>query len=225
MVEFIFLLILVIVWGMLYVPLNSISALRHADYGTYFITHLDTIIPYSTKLFFVYVLLYCLPLLVVMIFFKTKYNIIIARKICAAYIMTYLIGYIIYLAFPNSTYLLIKDMFPTMCSKTKGLIYYFNSHITTDYGANPSLHIATAWLYIKSWFEYYPKSLFKKYTSTFLTAWFILLLISIVTLKYHYIFDALCGFFLGEIMYSLIVRNDLLKTIKWDVVISIKKLL
>jgi len=205
----------------LYVPVNVFTSFMQVDYGIYFLTKYDELIPYSTNLFFIYILYYLVFFIIIFIFLKTEYDIIPVRKISSACIMLYLTGYLIFLFFPNSSNALAKGVSQ---DPQNASIYFFNKYITTPFGANPSLHVGTAWLFLKAWRNFFPDFRFKSLCLFLFYGWFIVLVISTLTLKYHYIIDAICGILLAEFIYWILISKNILHAEKWSL-IGYKRLL
>lgn len=183
-------LITIFLFVIIYFPINHISSFREA---TQLGTSLDDIIPFMPASIFIYNLAYVIWFVP---FFFVK-EIKLLRKLTLAYISTLAISSIIFLIMPVK---MIRPelLFDDFTSRLTRLFYSLDK----PYNLFPSLHVAFSSLVTFFSAKYMKEQLVLVGTIA------LLIIISSLTIKQHYVADVFAGFILAGIIYKVIFKNE-----------------
>ncbi|HHT0594994.1 TPA: phosphatase PAP2 family protein [Legionella anisa] len=136
------------------------------------------------------------------IFIRRERNIVIIRQFFFATITLLTISYIIFLVFPSNSLPLFDPAIARL--PDEGIInrlVLWQLHLDTVWNAFPSFHVSLGWMCYRFYADYFPK------TKYFFFIWFILMCISTIMLRFHYILDVVGGWFLGEVVFYMFMRK------------------
>jgi membrane-associated phospholipid phosphatase len=173
----------------LYLPFNRPYGEIHSFYHP-----LDDTVPLLT-IFVIPYISYYLLLIYATLFFVKKQNHKVTSLIANSLTCAIILAYLFYFFYQNSVerpYILEKSMFDQ--------IYTFINYHVAPYNAFPSLHVAVSAII---WYGFY---LLKSSHIKLQTLWILLIIISTVFTKQHYVLDIIGGIFLAVGSIAMIHR-------------------
>ena len=211
-----------------YLTVGYFVRAEHLDYGKHLLLNLDLLIPYTDLFIPAYIFMNAFPLcvfLLILFFGKENSNLTFVRQFICMLIFMQTVAFAIFYLYPTSMDALIASA-GTPYNFFPNITHYYNSNVLPSFNSLPSLHIADSWLMVLVFFYFFPEdSKVKKCLEFSLVILFILIALSTVTLKYHYLMDVFTGMLLAEIAFVLIVLNNFCKVEKWESICGKKHLL
>jgi len=203
------------------------AQVRGVDYGSCLLLSFDKMIPFTDLFIFFYFSSYITPKLLFLytIVYK-RLDVRLVRIFVCVFGITQLCAYAIFVIVPTSNSPLVDSAPNVAYLFFPEITRWFNTTVMPLYNAFPSLHVATNWICILYFYHITPDTAkFKSFVGATLFVIFILVLISTVTLKYHYLFDLIAGYLLAEFMFYLCFKTDILRAGNWSACLGQKNLI
>jgi len=193
-------LLLVVLHGPLYNQIGNLAASRGLDFGPVVVTGLDEQVPFLPLMVFPYMIAWLFPALLMVALVRSGLDRLAVRKIVAAIVVLEVVCYLLWVAFPVKCSLRLDE---TALAEHgwPGWLVLENYKLATVWNACPSFHIAGSWLFLRA---------AQLYRVRFLSLFFVLYLliaISTVTIRIHYLADILVGLLVSEAVFRFTLRR------------------
>lgn len=179
-------LLMIIIWAVFYFGMNELTTMRTTHFPRF---ASETKIPFISWFIFVYISVY-FAALAPYFFIKDK---IIFKKFIAAFVSVSLASSLIYLIYP------VETIRPRIEAKNiADHLYLFITSMARPYNLLPSEHVSSAFL------AYFFCRLVNKPLSWLFLIWVILISLSTLFVKQHYVIDIFAGIILAYLTFKAV---------------------
>jgi len=185
-----------------YNVIGSAAAMRGVNYAPFVVSRLDTACPFLSVFIVPYAFTWILPLLFAAhLFFVEKTDLVTVRHMFAAFAVLCLLHCVLWLGVPVKTQFVVREFVGERSWNPLDRLTLFVHDHATLWNSLPALHVAAPW------YLYRVAGLHAGKWSRALLVLTVVVAVSTMAIKIHYLADGLAGVICAEATFRVVFRS------------------